>query len=77
MSNDNLDLRRPTYITTLSYLYTNGDAQTQLVVGMASGDLRRYDTRAARKPVADWKAIDKMKSIKVVQSGRNEQYVRD
>ena len=35
--------------------------------------MRRYDTRAARKPVAEWKQISKGNGIGAVSKGHNEQ----
>ncbi|KAF8268881.1 hypothetical protein EI94DRAFT_1771451 [Lactarius quietus] len=46
-----------------------------LVAGTQRGDVRRYDTRAARKPVAEWKQIAKGNGIGAVANGYNEHEV--
>lgn len=69
VANDSLSLRQPVHNTCLTYLSTS----QQLVAGTQRGDVRRYDTRAARKPVAEWKQISKGNGIGAVGKGHNEQ----
>jgi ribosome biogenesis protein NSA1 len=45
------------------------------VTGTQDGDVRRYDTRAARRPVANWKGLAKSGSVRRVEKGLSEQYV--
>lgn len=71
VANDSLSLRQPVHNTCLSYLST----PQQLVTGTQRGDVRRYDTRAARKPVADWKQISKGNGIGAVAKGHSEHEV--
>ena len=54
VANDSLSLRQPVHNTCLAYLSTT---HQHLLAGTQRGDIRRYDTRAARKPVAEWKRI--------------------
>lgn len=69
VANDSLSLRQPVHNTCLTYFSTS----QQLVAGTQRGDVRRYDTRAARKPVAEWKQISKGNGIGAVGKGHNEQ----
>ncbi|KAG6820606.1 hypothetical protein H0H93_014522 [Arthromyces matolae] len=50
---DNLGLRQPIRITSLCYIGPS-QASHSLAVGTDLGNVRRYDTRAARRPVSDW-----------------------
>lgn len=72
--NDNLSLRQPVHVTSLSYLSpsTNGPSATHLIAGTNDGHVRRYDTRAARRPVADWRSIAKAGAVKVIEDGQAE-----
>ncbi|KAH9996894.1 hypothetical protein BJV77DRAFT_1059276 [Russula vinacea] len=54
VANDSLSLRQPVHNTCLTYISTTSQ---QLLAGTQRGDVRRYDTRVARKPVAEWKQI--------------------
>jgi len=56
--------------------YLSSSATHHLLTGTQLGDVRRYDTRAARRPVSDWK-IGKGASISVVEKGipEHELYV--
>ncbi|KAJ7172528.1 hypothetical protein C8R46DRAFT_992734 [Mycena filopes] len=63
--NDGLGLRQPVRITSLTYLAS----PTHLLTGTALGDVRRYDTRHARRPVSNWKGIGKMGGVKLVEKG--------
>lgn len=72
MQNDSLGLRQPIRISSLTYL--SSSVTHHLLTGTQLGDVRRYDTRAARRPVSDWK-IGKGASISVVEKGIPEQYV--
>jgi len=78
--NDNLGLRQPVHITSLTYLTSSSSTDHHhLLTGTQLGDVRRYDTRAARRPVADWKGIGKMGGIKKVEKGfaEHEVFVSD
>jgi len=71
--NDNLGLRQPVHITSLTYL-SPSSSHYHLLTGTELGDVRRYDTRA-RRPVADWKGIGKIGGVKKVEKGFAEQWV--
>ena len=75
MPNDNLGLRQPVHITSLSYISPSSLSAHHLLTGTQLGDVRRYDTRAARHPVADWKGIGKIGGVKKVVKGFSEQCV--
>ncbi|OCH95506.1 hypothetical protein OBBRIDRAFT_809688 [Obba rivulosa] len=80
VANDNLDLRVPVHNTALMYLHPSPSAcYHHLLTGTQLGNVRRYDTRAARRPIADWKGIGKIGGIKNVQKGytENEIFVSD
>ncbi|KAF7294980.1 hypothetical protein MIND_01036100 [Mycena indigotica] len=64
---DNLGLRQPIRITTLNYLPSA--SSPQLLAGTQLGDLRRYDTRAARRPISQWAGIAKTGGVKVLEKG--------
>ncbi|KZV72890.1 hypothetical protein PENSPDRAFT_575348 [Peniophora sp. CONT] len=75
--NDSLSLRQPVRNTTLAFL--NG-RDGFLAVGTAFGDVRRYDVRAQKRPVANWQGIGKAGGIAAVASareGEHEVYVSD
>ncbi|KAF8163257.1 hypothetical protein B0H34DRAFT_650386 [Crassisporium funariophilum] len=76
--NDNLGLRQPIRITSLTYI-SSSDVGHHLVAGTQFGDLRRYDTRAARRPVSNWAGIGKVGGVKIVEKGQseNELFVSD
>ncbi|KAG6911489.1 hypothetical protein DXG01_014563 [Tephrocybe rancida] len=65
--NDNLGLRQPLRITSLTYL-TQSLQSHHLAAGTELGDVRRYDTRAARRPVSDWK-VAKVGGIRTIEKG--------
>ncbi|TBU50665.1 hypothetical protein BD309DRAFT_944433 [Dichomitus squalens] len=68
--NDHLSLRHPVYNTALTYLQASSShAHQHLLVGTANGSVRRYDTRAARRPVSDWKGIGNVGGIGTVEKG--------
>ncbi|KAK0503208.1 hypothetical protein EDD18DRAFT_1063355 [Armillaria luteobubalina] len=67
VSNDSLSLRQPIRITSLSYLSTG--SPHHLLAGTQLGHLRRYDIRAARRPVADWTGIVKVGGVQTVEKG--------
>ncbi|KAI0256903.1 hypothetical protein BJV78DRAFT_316372 [Lactifluus subvellereus] len=75
VANDSLSLRQPVHNTCLTFLST----PQQLLAGTQRGDVRRYDTRAARKPVVEWKQIAKGNGIGGVEKGfhENEVFVSD
>ncbi|KAI0361982.1 hypothetical protein OH77DRAFT_1515308 [Trametes cingulata] len=71
--NDHLGLRQPVHNTALTYLQPSTSTSHQhLLVGTANGNIRRYDTRAARRPVADWKGVGKTGGISTVEKGFHE-----
>ncbi|CUA72461.1 hypothetical protein RSOLAG22IIIB_01131 [Rhizoctonia solani] len=76
LPNDPLSLRQPVHITSLSFIQgselTNQSSSFHIVTGNKNGALRRFDTRAARRPVANWENIAKTGGIRNVESGRNE-----
>jgi hypothetical protein len=74
--NDYLGLRQPIRITSLTYLSPSAStSHHHILTGTQLGDVRRYDTRAARRPTADWKGIGKIGGVKVVEKGLEEQSV--
>ncbi len=44
-------------------------------MGTQLGDIRRYDTRAARRPVSNWVGISKVGGVGVVENGSTEKSV--
>ncbi|KAG6818157.1 hypothetical protein H0H87_000062 [Tephrocybe sp. NHM501043] len=74
VQNDNLGLRQPLRITSLTYL----SSPHHLVSGTELGSVRRYDTRAARRPLSDWK-IGKAGGIRSIENGKadHELFVSD
>nr|GAT58729.1 predicted protein [Mycena chlorophos] len=68
---DNLGLRQPIRVTTLTYLPSSGSASPHIMAGTQLGDVRRYDTRA-RKPTSQWKDIAKTGGVKVLEKGLGE-----
>ncbi|KAL5490491.1 hypothetical protein ACEPAI_5324 [Sanghuangporus weigelae] len=74
LPNDALSLRQQIHITSLSYLSSNaaGVGGVHLVSGTEGGDIRRYDTRAARRPIANWTGVAKVGGVGLVQAGLSE-----
>ncbi|KAH8117551.1 hypothetical protein DFH11DRAFT_1541795 [Phellopilus nigrolimitatus] len=76
LPNDAFSLRQPIHITSLAFLSSpssNGSTNSaHLATGTQSGDVRRYDTRAARKPVSNWTGIGKVNGVSAVQAGPSE-----
>ncbi|KAG8706585.1 hypothetical protein FRC09_002337 [Ceratobasidium sp. 395] len=77
LPNDALSLRQSVHITSLDFLRTpalEGFQQPNfhIVTGNKSGAVRRFDTRTARRPVANWENIAKTGGIKGVECGLNE-----
>ncbi|KAG1891493.1 hypothetical protein F4604DRAFT_1706677 [Suillus subluteus] len=71
--NDFLGLRQPVHNTCLTYLSPSTSASQQhLLAGTRLGDMRRYDTRAGRRPVAAFKGIGKVGGVKTVEKGSSE-----
>ncbi|KAG2364499.1 hypothetical protein BDR07DRAFT_1482443 [Suillus spraguei] len=71
--NDFLGLRQPVHNTCLTYLSPSTSASQQhLLAGTLLGDMRRYDTRAGRRPVAVFKGIGKVGGVKTVEKGSSE-----
>ena len=76
MANDSLSLRQPVHNNCLTYIAPSPSAsQHHLLVGTQFGNVRRYDTRSFRRPVADWQKVAKTGGINAVEKGFNEQYV--
>lgn len=77
VANDFLNLRQPVHNTSLAFLpHVSGKSGTNhIIAGTRLGSVRRYDTRVARKPVADWKDVGRVGGVKKVQSGNFEQWV--
>ena len=69
-----MGLRQPVRITSLTYL-SPSTAGHHLLTGTQFGDLRRYDTRAARRPVSNWKGVGKVGGIRLVEKGLSEKSV--
>ncbi|KAJ6496629.1 hypothetical protein C8R47DRAFT_1263509 [Mycena vitilis] len=74
VQNDGLGLRQPVRITSLAYLSAS-TILPSLLTGTQFGDLRRYDTKAARRPVSNWKGVGKVGGIKVIEKGLAEHEV--
>ncbi|KAF9227973.1 hypothetical protein BS17DRAFT_746999 [Gyrodon lividus] len=67
---DYLGLRQPVHNTCLTYISSSSsETQQQLLVGTRLGDLRRYDTRAGRRPVNDFKGVSKVGGVRSVEKG--------
>ncbi|KAM5538988.1 hypothetical protein V8D89_007211 [Ganoderma adspersum] len=74
--NDQLSLRQPVHNTALTYLQPSSNPSHQhLLAGTANGSVRRYDTRAARRPVSDWKGIAKVGGVGSVENSFHEHEV--
>ncbi|KAL1692306.1 hypothetical protein GGG16DRAFT_51728 [Schizophyllum commune] len=72
VANDNLGLRQPVHNTSLAFISSTSTSAHDIAAGTQYGHVRRYDTRAARKPVADWDKIAKIGGVRAVQKGLNE-----
>ncbi|KAJ3485694.1 hypothetical protein NLI96_g4784 [Meripilus lineatus] len=80
LPNDSLNLRQPVRNSALAFLQPSStSSQHHILVGTQLGDVRRYDTRAARRPVANWVGIAKAGGVGVVEKGcsENEAFVSD
>jgi hypothetical protein len=76
VANDSLSLRQPVHNTCLTYISATSQ---HLLAGTQRGVVRRYDTRVARKPVAEWKQIvptSGNSGIGGIEKGFHEQYAR-
>lgn len=73
LPNDHLNLRQPVNITSLAFIGSSSEGARHIAVGTQNGHVRKYDTRAARRPVADWKNIAKVGGIRLVEKGNHEQ----
>ena len=75
--NDHLSLRQAVQNTAFTFLQTSGSiAHQHILAGTSSGNVRRYDTRAGRRPVSDWKNIGQTGGVNTVERGFHEQYVK-
>ncbi|KAG0705156.1 hypothetical protein DFH29DRAFT_800670 [Suillus ampliporus] len=73
IQNDFLGLRQPVHNTCLTYLSpSTSTSQQHLLAGTRLGDMRRYDTRAGRRPVAVFQGIGKVGGVKTVEKGFSE-----
>ncbi|KAL1746364.1 hypothetical protein HDZ31DRAFT_34290 [Schizophyllum fasciatum] len=72
VANDNLGLRQPVHNTSLAFISSTSPSAHDIAVGTQLGHVRRYDTRAARRPVADWDKIAKIGGVRAVQKGLND-----
>ncbi|KAG6889308.1 hypothetical protein C0995_001964 [Termitomyces sp. Mi166 len=70
VQNDNLGLRQPLRITSLTYLAPSSVSH-HLAAGTGLGNVHRYDTRASKRPVSDWK-IAKVGGIRSIEKGMSE-----
>ncbi|KAG6337208.1 hypothetical protein ID866_1880 [Astraeus odoratus] len=78
--NDYLGLRQPVHNTCLTYVSpSNSASQQHLLVGTRFGDVRRYDTRAGRRPVCDFNGIGKVGGLRTIERGlaEHEAFVSD
>ncbi|KAG8931224.1 hypothetical protein FRC02_003039 [Tulasnella sp. 418] len=75
LANDFLSLRQPVHITSLAFLRNSGNSSHHLVTGTHSGAIRRYDTRAARRPVNNWENIAKSGGVRHIANGLNEHQI--
>jgi ribosome biogenesis protein NSA1 len=76
VQNDFLGLRQPVHNTCLTYLSpSTSTSQQHLLAGTRLGDMRRYDTRSGRRPVAEFKGIGKVGGVRTVEKGFSEQSV--
>lgn len=75
LPNDDLNLRQPVRNTALAFLQQPPQTASRqhILVGTQLGDVRRYDTRAARRPVANFTGIAKVGGIGSVEDGTHEQ----
>ncbi|KAL0946956.1 hypothetical protein HGRIS_013112 [Hohenbuehelia grisea] len=74
VANDSLGLRQPVRVSSVAWLSSSSSSH-QILAGTEFGDLRRYDSRAARKPVFDWKVCQNGGGIKTIQKGFSEHEV--
>ncbi|KAI6167066.1 hypothetical protein EDD17DRAFT_1107080 [Pisolithus thermaeus] len=71
--NDFLGLRQPVHNTCLTYISPSGSGgQQHLLAGTRFGDVRRYDTRAGRRPVSDFKSVGKIGGLRTIEKGFSE-----
>ncbi|KAI6109856.1 hypothetical protein F5141DRAFT_1277935 [Pisolithus sp. B1] len=71
--NDFLGLRQPVHNTCLTYISPPGSGgQQHLLAGTRFGDVRRYDTRAGRRPVSDFKNVGKIGGLRTIEKGFSE-----
>ncbi|OJA14005.1 hypothetical protein AZE42_07005 [Rhizopogon vesiculosus] len=73
VQNDFLGLRQPVHNTCLTYISPSTSAsQHHLLAGTRLGDMRRYDTRAGRRPIAVFQGIGKIGGVRTVEKGFSE-----
>ncbi|OAX35010.1 hypothetical protein K503DRAFT_697700, partial [Rhizopogon vinicolor AM-OR11-026] len=76
VQNDFLGLRQPVHNTCLTYISPSTSAsQHHLLAGTRLGDMRRYDTRAGRRPIAVFQGIGKIGGVRTVEKGFSEHEV--
>lgn len=72
--NDFLGLRQPVHNTCMTYICPSSSVgQQHLLAGTRFGDVRRYDTRAGRRPVSEFNGIGKVGGVRTIEKGHCEQ----
>ncbi|GJJ12158.1 hypothetical protein Clacol_006399 [Clathrus columnatus] len=74
VSNDFLNLRQPVHNTALTFVPLSNNPTSSsfhILSGTRLGSVRRYDTRVARKPIADWKDVSRS-GIMAIEKGNIE-----
>ncbi|KAF9500916.1 WD40 repeat-like protein [Pleurotus eryngii] len=65
--NDHLGLRQPIRMSSLTHLPNT--SPHHLATGTQFGDVRLYDTRAARRPLSNWKIFKDGSGVKTIEAG--------
>ncbi|KAG8786819.1 hypothetical protein FRC15_010638 [Serendipita sp. 397] len=80
VAHDNLDLRQPVDITSLSFLSdTEANAHHQIAIGNTLGAVHHYDTRKGKKPAGSWQDSRMSGGVALVEKGirDHELYIAD
>ena len=73
VANDNLGLRQPVRISTISFVSPSAASSNLLITGTEFGNVRRYDTRASgRRPTSDWSGFTQGNGVKKIECGHRE-----
>ncbi|TFL06946.1 WD40-repeat-containing domain protein [Pterulicium gracile] len=73
VANDNLGLRQPVRISTVSFVTPSAASNNLLITGTEFGNVRRYDTRASgRRPTSDWSGFTQGHGISKIECGHRE-----